>query len=76
MITRPPSFMCFNAACVATIAARTFRLNIKSISSKVASSNGFGIAVPALFTKISRRPNFSTVFATDAFTAAASSESA
>src|ERR1700722_16677052 len=52
MMIRPPSVMCFSAACVAANTPRTLMLSTRSISSSVVSSNAFGIAVPALFTRI------------------------
>jgi len=48
----------------------------RSISSSIASSNGFGMAVPALFTRISSRPKVAKVFSTAALTASASAASA
>src|SRR6202163_3387426 len=76
MMTRAPLFMCFSAACVAMNTPRTLMSITRSISSSVVSSNGFGIAVPALFTSTSSRPKVATVFSTAAFTASASAASA
>ena len=76
MMMRPPFFICFSAACVATSAPRTLRLNIWSMSSSVVCSNGLGMAVPALFTRMSIRPKVAAVFSTEAFTAFASVASA
>ena len=45
-------------------------------SSMVASSNLAGMAVPALFTRMSRRPKVATVFSMAALTAVASDASA
>ena len=53
MMMRPPLFMCFSAACVAMNTPRTLMSITRSISSSVVSSNGFGMAVPALFTSTS-----------------------
>src|SRR5260370_17758533 len=76
MMIRPPLFMCFSAACVVTNAPRTLMSITRSISSSVVSSNVFGMAVPALFTRTSSRPNVATVFSTAALTALASAASA
>ena len=76
MMMRPPVFICFRAACVATRTPRTFRLNIWSMSASVVSSKGLGMAVPALFTSTSIEPNVLTVFSTAFFTAPASLASA
>ena len=76
MMMRPPLFMCFSAACVATNAPRTLMSITRSISSSVVSSNVFGMAVPALFTSTSSRPKVATVFSTAASTASASAASA
>mgnify|MGYP003694706227 CR=1 FL=1 len=73
---RPPLFMCFSAACVATYTPRMLMSITRFISSSVASSNGFGMAVPALFTSTSSRPKVATVFSTAPFTASTSAESA
>src|SRR5208282_2005779 len=48
----------------------------RSISSSVVSSNGFGMAVPALFTSTSSRPKVATVFSTARLTASTSAASA
>src|SRR5450432_1291997 len=45
---RPPSFMCFSAACVATNTPRRLIPIMRSISSSVDSSNGLGIAGTAI----------------------------
>src|SRR6266481_1289259 len=66
MMMRPPLFMCFRAACVATKVPRTLMSIRRSNSSSVVSSNVFGTAVPALFTRTSSRPNVATVFSTEA----------
>src|SRR5437588_1729500 len=76
MMMRPPLFMCFSAACVAMNTPRTLMSSTRSISSSVVSSNVFGMAVPALFTRTSSRPNVATVFSTAALTASASVASA
>src|SRR5260370_24596587 len=76
MMMRPPSFMCFSAACVATNTPRMLMSITRSISSSVVSANDFGMAVPALFTSTSSRPNVATVFSTAAATASASAASA
>src|SRR5207302_2240038 len=76
MMMRPPLFMCFSAACVATSAPRTLMSITRSSSSSVVSSNVFGMAVPALFTRTSSRPNVLTAFATEPRTASASAASA
>src|SRR5437870_1109849 len=73
---RPPLFMCFSAACVAMNTPRTLMSSTRSISSSVVSSNVFGMAVPALFTRTSSLPNVSTVLLTPALTASASLASA
>src|SRR6266436_903437 len=73
---RPPLFICFSAACVARNTPRTLMSSTRSISSTVVSSNVFGMAVPALFTSTSRRPNVVTVFSTAALPASASVASA
>ena len=67
MMMRPPLFMCFSAACVATKMPRTLMSITRSSSSSVVSSNVFGMAVPALFTSTSSRPKVATVFSTAAF---------
>ncbi len=56
MMMRPPSGICLSAAWVVTNTPRTLISITRSSSSSVASSNGFGIAVPALFTSTSMRP--------------------
>ena len=56
MMMRPPLFICFSAACVATNTPRTLMSSTRSISSSVVSSNVFGMAVPALFTRTSSLP--------------------
>src|SRR5437870_11047236 len=76
MMMRPPLFMCFSAACVAMNTPRTLMSSTRSISSSVVSSNVFGMAVPALFTRTSSLPNVSTVLLTPALTASASLASA
>src|SRR2546429_797834 len=76
MMMRPPLFMCFSAACVATSAPRTLMSITRSISSSVVSSKVFGIAVPALFTSTSSRPKVATVFSTAPLTASTSAASA
>src|SRR6266566_3886999 len=76
MMMRPPLFMCFSAAGVATNTPRMLMSSTRSISSSVASSNGFGMAVTALFTSTSSRPKVATVFSTAALTASASAASA
>src|SRR5213082_1231084 len=76
MMTRLPLFMCFSAACVAMNTPRTLMSSTRSISSSVVSSNVFGMAVPALFTRMSRRPKVATVFSTAALLASASVASA
>src|SRR5205809_2742353 len=73
---RPPVFRCFNAACVARKTPRTLMSSTRSISSSVVSSNVFGMAVPALFTRMSRPSKVATVFSTAALTAFASVASA
>ena len=60
MMMRPPSCMCLSAAWVAMKTPRTLRSMTRSISSSVVSSNGFGMAVPALFTRMSSRPKVAT----------------
>src|SRR6266436_3664413 len=76
MIMRPPLLMCFSAACVAMNTPRKLMSITRSISSSVVSSNVFGMAVPALFTKTSSWPNVATVFSTAALPASASVASA
>ena len=61
---------------VATRTPRTLMVMTRSMSSRVASSNGFGIAVPALFTSTSSRSKVVTVFSTAFLTASASAASA
>src|SRR5580700_5007381 len=75
-MTRPPLFMCFSAACVVARTPRRLMLITRSISSCVASSNGFGMAVPALFTSTSSRPKVVTVLSTALLTASTSAASA
>ena len=75
MMMRPPLFMCFSAACVATNTPRKLTSIRRSSSSRVVSSNLLGTAVPALFTSTSSRPNVATVFSTAASTALASAAS-
>ena len=48
----------------------------RSISSSVDSSNGFGMAVPALFTSTSSRPKVATAFSTAPLTASTLAASA
>src|SRR6202795_439864 len=76
MMMRPPSFMCFSAACVVASTPRRVMSITRSISSSVVSSNVFGKAVPALLTSTSSRPNVATVFSTALLTASASAASA
>src|ERR1700730_12722071 len=76
MMMRPPSFMCFSAACVVASTPRRLMSITRSISSSVVSSNGFGMAVPALLTSTSSRPNVATVFSTALLTASTSAASA
>src|SRR5207249_11130740 len=76
MMMRPPFFMCFSAACVATSVPRTLTSISRSSSSSVVSSNLLGIAVPALFTSTSGRPKAATVSSTAALLASASAASA
>ena len=76
MMMRPPSFMCFSAACVAMNMPRILMSITRSSSSSVVSSNFFGIAVPALFTSTSSPPKVATVFSIAALTASASVASA
>src|SRR5207247_5765088 len=64
MMTRPPLFMCFSAACVVTNTPRMLMSITRSNSSSVVSSHLLGMAVPALFTRTSSRPNVATVFST------------
>src|SRR5580692_11383283 len=73
---RPPLFKCFNAACVVASMPRTLMFITRSISSSVVSSNVFGMAVPALFTRTSSRPKVATVFSTALLTASTSAASA
>ena len=61
MMMRPPSCMCLSAACVAIIAPRRLMSMTRSSSSSVVSSNGFGMAVPALLTSTSSCPYVATV---------------
>ena len=68
--------MCFSAACVTIIVPRKLMFIMRSISSRVVSSNFFGMAVPALLTSTSKPPKVATVFSTAAPTAPASVESA
>src|SRR6202521_4996675 len=76
MMMRPPLFMCFNAACVAANTPRTLMSITRSSSSSVVSSNGFGMAVPALFTSTSSRPKVATAFSTAPLTASTLAASA
>src|SRR5713101_1007660 len=55
---------------------RTLMSSTRSISSSVVSSNVFGMAVPALFTRMSRPSKVATVFSTAALPASASVASA
>src|SRR6202162_3895081 len=76
MMMRPPSFMWFSAAWVVANTPRMLMSITRSISSSVVSSNGFGMAVPALFTSTSSRPKAATAFSTAPLTALASAASA
>lgn len=60
MIARPSFFMCLSAALVVTSVPRM--LMTRSNSSNVLSSKVFGIAMPALFAKMSSPPRLATRF--------------
>src|SRR6202044_2757212 len=76
LMMRPPSFMCFRAACVVANTPRMLMASIRSISSSVVSSNVFGLAVPALFTSTSSRPKVAAALSTAPLAALASAASA
>src|SRR5580698_89553 len=76
LMMRPPLFLCFSAACVATNIPRTLIAKTRSKFSRLVSTTGSGMHVPALFTSTSSLPNVVTVCSTAPFTASASAASA
>jgi hypothetical protein len=60
----PPSLIRRAALWASRKLARTSMANVRSKSSAVSSRKGFAVERPALFTRTSMRPSFSTVSAT------------